>query len=186
MLRSFSSAQICEILVTLSKYPIDTRFGMGPNIDVVIENDASARYKVFAIECKFTEAYSGRGHSGMRGKYLNLDIWEDIPKLHELAVAISPEDKENEYLHQAQLIKHILGLKKAYGKTNFRLLYLWYDALGYDGWKHREEAKRFVEIARSDGIFIHEMSYQELIVWIAEKYRDAHGKYIEYLTSRYL
>ena len=169
-----------------SKYPIDTQFRMGPNIDVVIENDPSAKYKVFAIECKFTEAYGGYGHSGMKGKYLGLNIWEEIPHLHKLAISISPEDNENEYLHGAQLIKHILGLKKAFGKTNFRLLYLWYDTLGYEGWKHREEIEKFIEVAKSDGILIHEMSYQELIVWMAENYRDSHPKYIEYVTNRYL
>jgi hypothetical protein len=152
----------------------------------VIENDPSAEYKVFAIECKFTEAYGGRGHSGMKGKYLDLDIWEEIPQLHKLAIEISPEDKENEYLHRAQLIKHILGLKKAYGKANFRLLYLWYDTLGYAGWKHREETENFIEVAKSDGIFVHGMSYQELIVWMAENYRGSHQKYIEYITKRYL
>lgn len=169
-----------------AKYPIDTRFRMGPNIDGVIENDPSAKYKVFAIECKFTEAYGGRGHSGMKEKYLSLDIWEEIPKLHKLAIAISPDDKENEYLHRAQLIKHILGLKKAYGKTNFRLLYLWYDALGYAGWKHREETENFIEVAKSDGITVHGMSYQELIVWMADNYRGSHQEYIEYITNRYL
>jgi len=180
------TTQVSKNIRFEAKYPIDTRFRMGPNIDVVIENDSCAKYQVFAIECKFTEAYGGRGHFGMKEKYLELDIWEEIPKLYELAMAIGSEDKENKYLHQAQLIKHILGLKKAYGKINFRLLYLWYDTLGYAGWKHREEAARFVEIAKSDGIFVHEMSYQELIVWMADNYRDAHQKYIEYITNRYL
>jgi len=112
------------------KYPIDDRFQYSPNIDVVIENASGTKYKVYAIECKFTEAYRGEGHAGMKEKYLGLAIWDDIPHLHELAVSISPRDNRFQYLHAAQLIKHILGLKRAYGKTGFRLLYLWYDALG--------------------------------------------------------
>ena len=32
-----------------AKYPISIKFRMGTNIDVVIENDPSAKYKVFAI-----------------------------------------------------------------------------------------------------------------------------------------
>lgn len=168
------------------KYPISTRFQMDPNIDVVIENDSTAKFKVFAIECKFTEAYGGRGHSGMKEKYLELDIWQEIPHLHQLAISICPKDNEMEYLHQAQLIKHILGLENAFGKTNFRLLYLWYDALGYAGWKHREEIEKFVTVAKADGIYIHAMSYQELIMWMARNYRGSHPKYIEYVTNRYL
>ncbi len=169
-----------------AKYPIDPKFKMGPNIDVVIENYPSAKIKVYAIECKFSEAYGGRGHGGIKEKYLELDIWTEIPQLHKLAISISPKDTKNEFLHSAQLIKHILGLKRAYGKTNFRLLYLWYDALGYEGNKHRDEFKDFVEIAKSDGILIHDMSYQELISKLAKTYRGTHPEYIEYITNRYL
>ena len=77
-------------------------------------------------------------------------------------------------------------MKKSYGKTNFRLLYLWYDTLGYEGWKHREEIEKFMKVAKSDGILIHGMSYQELIVRMADYYRDSHQEYIEYITNRYL
>jgi hypothetical protein len=169
-----------------AKYPIDDRFSMGPNIDVVIENDPSAKHKVYAIECKFTEAYGGRGHTGLKGKYLDLDIWEEIPNLHKIAISISPNDDENKYLHAAQLIKHILGLKRAYDKIGFRLLYLWYDALGYDGWKHRKEFEKFKEAAKADGVLIHGLSYQELIVRLLDNYLDTHQKYVEYISSRYL
>lgn len=178
--------RISQKIIFEAKYPIDTQFQMRPNIDVVIENDPLAKSKVFAIECKFTEAYGGRGHSGLKEKYLDLHIWEEIPYLHQLALSISPEDTVNEHLHSAQLVKHILGLKNAFGKTNFRLLYLWYDTLGYVGWQHREEIKRFIAVAKSDGILIHEMSYQELIVRLADNYRQSHKQYITYITNRYL
>lgn len=168
------------------KYSIDDRFRYAPNIDVVINNDSGARYKVFAVECKFTEAYGGYGHSGIKKKYLDLDIWQGISHLHELATSISPNDDQFQYLHAAQLIKHILGLKRAFGKTNFRLLYLWYDALGNEGAKHRAETSEFIEVAKLDGIVIHEMSYQELIVRLADSYRLSHKRYVEYITSRYL
>jgi hypothetical protein len=168
------------------KYSIDDRFRYAPNIDVVISNDSATQYKVFAIECKFTEAYGGYGHSGIKKKYLDLDIWQEISHLHKLAISISPNDDQFQYLHAAQLIKHILGLKRAFGKTNFRLLYLWYDALGNEGAKHRAEVSEFIEVAKSDGIVIHGMSYQELIVRLADNYRVSHKKYVEYITSRYL
>ncbi|MEN8240614.1 MAG: hypothetical protein ABFS17_01735, partial [Chloroflexota bacterium] len=169
-----------------AKYPIDDRFRMGPNIDVVIENDPSAKHKVYAIECKFTEAYGGRGHGGIKEKYLGLDLWKDIPHLHKLAILTSPNDIEYQYLHAAQLTKHILGLKRAYGKTGFRLLYLWYDALGYAGGIHREEIERFIEIAKADGIYIHSISYQELIFWMSANFREDHQEYVDYISNRYL
>ena len=169
------------------KYSIDDRFQYGPNIDVVIKNESSVRYKVFAVECKFTEAYGGRGHSGMKEKYLELsEIWKNFPRLKELAKEISPNDSRFEFLHAAQLIKHVLSLSGAYGKNGFRLLYLWYDALGRDGGQHRKEIEEFLEIAKSDGVKVHALSYQELITRIAEGGRDSHQEYVEYITSRYL
>ncbi len=168
------------------KYPATDSFRFSPNIDVVIENSSVFKYKVYAIECKFTEVYGGRDHSGLKEKYLDLEIWEKIPHLHNLASLISPKDNQFQFVHAAQLIKHILGLKRAFGKTAFRLLYLWYDAFGTEGAKHREEIKKFVETAKLDGIALHEMSYQELIVRLASEHRASHKKYIEYITSRYL
>ena len=180
------TTQISKDISFEVKYSIDDKFRYAPNVDVVISNDSATKYKVFAIECKFTEAYGGRGHSGIKKKYLGLDVWKEISHLHELAISISPSDNQFQYLHAAQLIKHVLGLKKAFGKTNFRLLYLWYDALGSEGAKHRAETSEFTKVAKSDGVVIHEMSYQELIVRLADRYRVSHEKYVEYITSRYL
>ena len=152
----------------------------------MIQNAPSSRYEVFAIESKFTEAYSGHGHSGLKEKYLGLAVWDEIPNLRKLAISISPQDNRFQYLHAAQLVKHILGLKRAYGHTSFRLLYLWYDAPGSEGAKHREEVGEFLKTARADGIAVSAMSYQELIIRLAREYRSVHKEYIEYITGRYL
>lgn len=168
------------------KYSISKQFGFSPNIDVVIKNEATAPYKVFAIECKFTEAYAKRGDHGLKEKYIDLNVWDEIPHLHQLAQLISPTDTKFKYLHSAQLIKHILGLNKAYGKSNFRLLYLWYDTFGNEGAIHKNEISDFIKIARTDGIAIHEMSYQKLIAQLAKNFRTFHEEYIKYITSRYL
>jgi hypothetical protein len=168
------------------KYPVASRFRTSPNLDIVIDNDPAAQYKVFAVECKFTEAHSSRGHSGLNAKYLDLDIWEELPSLRQLAVSICPNDTETLFLHRAQLIRHLLGLKKTFGRTGFRLLYLWYDTLGYDGWKHRKEIENFVRIARADGLRVHGLSFQELIIRLAKHHRADHPEYIEYITGRYL
>jgi hypothetical protein len=168
------------------KYSIDEKFQYSPNVDVVINNEPGSKHKVFAVESKFTEPYSNWEHLGFKAKYLDLDIWEEISHLYKLASSISPKDERFHHLHAAQLIKHILGLKRAFGKTNFRLLYLWYDALGREGAKHREEIHGFLEVAKSDDIAIHELSYQELFARLADNYRISDKKYIEYITSRYL
>jgi len=178
---------ISEKIVFEDKYPINNSFRYPPNIDVVIHNSTSARYKRFAIECKFSEAYSIQGDHGLKRKYLDLDdIWTDIPNLHELAKGICPKDNTFKYLHPAQLIKHILGLKKAFGQKGFRLLYLWYNVLGEEGAVHRQEVDRFIQTARSDDIKFHALSYQELITRLSNEYRTDHKEYIKYITDRYL
>lgn len=66
------------------------------------------------------------------------------------------------------------------------MLYLWYDALGGEGARHREEIDQFLEAAKTDRIAVPELSYQELIARLANEYRTSHKRYVEYVTSRYL
>ena len=176
-----------EHLVFEEKHRIKTNFVIPPNIDVVIHNRVSAPYELFAVECKFSESYGGRAHGGLKSKYLaDKNLWADLSALEKLANEISPEDHRYTYLHAAQLIKHILGLKVSIGKEKFRLLYLWYDVLGKDGAVHREEVEDFTIIAKSDGVRFHAMTYQELINILDRYYRDDHPEYIKYLTERYM
>jgi hypothetical protein len=174
-------------IVFEDKYPIDNKFRYSPNIDVVIYNSDATKVKRFAVECKFSEAYGGRRHSGLDPKYIDLDIiWDDIPGTYDFAKIICPFDTKFLYLHPAQLVKHILGLKKEFGKGGFRLLYLWYDVLGEEGSVHRKEIEAFSDIVKSDGIKFHAQSYQELIVKLSNEYRSEHEKYIRYISDRYL
>ena len=169
------------------KYPINDTFGYHPNIDVVIHNEPSTKIKRFAIECKFSEAYGAHRHGGLKTKYLGLDdLWTDIPNLRRFSEGISPDDNEFIHLHPAQLVKHILGLKRQFRKSGFRLLYLWYDVLGDQGKHHQDEVLRFSEVTKRDSIKFHSLTYQELIVNLANKLWAEHPDYIRYLTERYL
>jgi len=169
------------------KYPIKDSFSRHPNIDVVIHNEPNARIQRFAIECKFSEAYGSYKHTGLKKKYLDyVDIWDGISKLRVLAQRISPDDNEFKYLHPAQLIKHILAMKRQFGRSGFRLLYLWYDVFGEQGKHHRDEIEVFAKVAKGDGINFHSLTFQELIISLASKFRLDHKKYVHYLTERYL
>lgn len=169
------------------KYPIKDSFRYHPNIDVVIHNTPTAKIKRFAIECKFSEAYGARRHAGLKSKYLeSTEIWSDIPKLRAFAERISPDDRDFRHLHPAQLVKHILGLKRQFGIGGFRLLYLWYDVLGEQGKRHGDEVGEFSGVAKQDGIKFHSLTYQELIAKLANRLRVEHHEYIGYLTERYL
>jgi hypothetical protein len=180
-------SQISRDIKFEEKYPINDSFKIHPNIDVVIHNDSAAKIQRFAIECKFSEAYGTHGHGGLKQKYLDCgDNWNDIPKLRAFAQRICPDDKEFKHLHPAQLIKHILGLKRQFGRGGFRLLYLWYDVFGEQGKCHRDEITLFTKVAKEDGIKFHSLTYQELIIKLAGQFRSDHKDYIQYVTERYL
>lgn len=168
------------------KYPILGENHKPPNIDVVIEYN---NYNVCAIECKFTEAYTYRkGTHGFKKEYFSKnDLWKELPNLLSYAQSISPNDILNNYLHPAQLIKHTLGLlNKHKDKKKFRLLYLWYDAYGEEGFNHRKEIENFSEVIKKDDIIFQYISWQELIISMANKHIVAHQKYFDYITERYL
>jgi hypothetical protein len=169
------------------KHPINKGFRFPPNIDVVIHNRPEARIRCFAIECKFSEAYGTRRHAGLKKKYLDCcDIWDDIPDLRAFAQRISPDDKDFNHLHPAQLIKHILAMKQNFQRDGFRLLYLWYDVPGEQGKRHQAEVAKFTEVVRGDGIEFHSLTYQGLIDTLASQLRSDHDRYVRYLTERYL
>jgi hypothetical protein len=168
------------------KFSIDDRFQYSPNIDVVFTPTQPHKFKVFAIECKFTEAYSSRRHGGLDQKYFtNGTVWKKLLSTKNLAQEISPNDGRFVHLHAAQLIKHILGLNRKFGHSRYRLLYLWYDAFGESGLRHRQETEYFTKEVRSDGVQFYAITYQELLIRIAQ-HRDRHKDYILYNTGRYL
>jgi hypothetical protein len=181
-----------EKIVFEEKYSIVEKFNISPNIDVVFHNSCYAKYKRFAVECKFIEPYNHRKKDDQASKarlkkYIDLEtIWEQIPHSYELFKAIYHSSSNIKYLNAAQLIKHILGLKRQFGKDGFRLLYLWYDVPGKEGVIHKEEIESFTKIVKNDDIKFHSMSYQELITSLDDKYRQEHEAYIKYITERYL
>jgi hypothetical protein len=168
------------------KYPILGNNHKPPNIDVVIQYN---NQNVCAIECKFTEAYTYRkGTHGLKKEYFSKnDLWKELPSLFSYAQSISPTDIQNNYLHPAQLIKHTLGLLyKFKDKKKFRLLYLWYDVNGEEGFNHRKEIETFSDVIKKDDIAFQSISWQELIINMANKHVAAHKKYFDYMTERYL
>ena len=122
--------------VDRKKFPYD------PNLDVVINYGAGSSLKVAAIECKFNEPYGGIG-KGISKAYLDeMGCWEGLSACKSLAETICPDDTCNQFLHAAQLIKHILSLNNTFGRGKFRSLYLWTDVPGHEGSLHRKEIER--------------------------------------------
>lgn len=169
------------------EFVIDKIFPFPPTLDVIFT--LKEKNQVIAIESKFSEPYYG-ANPGLKEKYFVDEVisklWNDIPSIKRIAEDICPEDKKFQYLHVAQLIKHILGLKKSYKKKDFVLLYLWYNVPGKEGYYHQKEIEFIKELFQKDGINFKSMTYQELIIQLAEKFRKIHYNYIKYITERYL
>jgi len=155
-------------------------------MDVLIANPNS-RFEAFAVECKFSEAYTSRGHPGLKEKYINEpSLWTGLSNLEAFARSISPEDTTYHHLHPAQLVKHVLGLTRKYGKEKCRLLYLWYDGLGEAGALHRKEIGIFADVVKQDGVKFHSLSYQELIARLVRTRAGKDDNYLGYIAERYL
>ena len=160
-----------------------------PNLDVVIENQGKSKYKAYGIECKFSEPYSkweGRkSHRESLSSYLQVDgIWEGLPHLKALSDS-KGLNEEYQYLDMPQMVKHLLGLTRKYGKKKFRLLYLWYDVPGEEGWQHRREIQQFLKETEKDQLKVSEISYKELFARLSDHYMNGNEEYMGYLSDRY-
>lgn len=177
-----------EKIIFEKKCKISEKFNFDPNLDVFIKNIDGEKIKAYGIECKFSEAYGARKHPGLKPQYLKEDIWEGLYNIRKLAEQLSPNDNQYKHLHPAQLIKHILGLRKDENNNprDFRLLYLWYDVPGFDGERHRREIEEFSKYVKADKIKFHSISYQELIIKLNKEFYGEHEDYVIYLSDRYL
>lgn len=156
-----------------------------PHLDIGVdcENDS---FRV-GIECKLYEPYRNNRPELLKKPYLNLtEAWDDIPHCRGLAEQLARGDAGFHRLGPTQLIRHILGLKCDLTKKHFRLIYLYLDAPGDEAAEHRAEIENFKAITDSDGIHFVPITVQESIIRMIKLHRKEHGKYIDYLSERYV
>lgn len=176
-----------EALHPITDNPDRAVFPRDPNPDVEFTYPANAGHRAVAFECKFGEPYDSRIRQGLKPAYLGLPgLWDGLSNCRELAEHICPDDREFSYLHAAQILKHILGLRRTYGLGGFVLVYLWYDVPGGDGWNHRSEVDRLADIVRKDGVNLHTVTYQQAILNLARDHHADHAEYTNYVAERYL
>ena len=113
-------------------------------------------------------------------------LWQNIPLLRELAEKIHQGKKLHKHVHISQLIKHVLGLMKEYKKENFYLIYLWYNVPCDEGCHAKKEIDQIASTFETDGINFKAITYQELIIKLAETCRESYPEYVKYITERYL
>ncbi len=123
--------------------------GTNPTLDVVLDGGDGP---VIAIEAKFTEPYYHRRPANtFRPSYFESDpLWEGLPHLREMALALTSGELKYEFLHAAQLIKHALGLSRAHKTYGFSLKYVWFDGADAVSEAHRSEIEDFTLLASQD------------------------------------
>jgi hypothetical protein len=162
--------------------------GNAPNLDVVL---TLADQSIVAIESKFLEPF-GKHTPGFKEKYFEGvgGRWSKhgYAACQRLAEDIQSGSKTFQWLHPEQLLKHVLGLSNpvnyAAQKVQWRLIYLCFDP-GVEAVGHMNEAQQFADIARSDGIDFHVLTYQTLIRAIRAEANSSHTGYLEYFEKRY-
>lgn len=188
------SSQLTEIL-GLGEEAVSIRFegqyptglpGNPPNLDVVLELHSGL---TVGIESKFTEwlVPKSQNKAPFKEKYFppGDGVLERVglPETQHVAEEIQSRSLTFRHLDAPQLIKHALGLATHYG-ANFRLFYVYFDAAGVEGNKHREEISVFSERLKAE-LGFKAFSYQELIGKM-EKCSGVTKQYLEYLRARYL
>jgi hypothetical protein len=156
--------------------------GNPPNLDVVFRRKDTNGH-VTAIESKFAEPYDDREHKGFAPSYFETPgLWDDLPLCRGLANLINDGERFT-CLDAAQLLKHILGLRRNHKEQGFMLLYLWYDVRDSDAADaHRKEIENFRQsICRE--VSFRSMTYQELFAALLPHIKGA--DYADYLGSRY-
>ncbi|GAB6395627.1 MAG: hypothetical protein MdMp024_1939 [Bacteroidales bacterium] len=158
-----------------------------PNIDIFLKYNMGNNPKVCAIESKFTEPYT-KNKNELHEVYIKeTSIWKGLDNLYDFAKR-DDFDSKFTYLSASQLIKHILGLSKMYGKEGFCLLYLWYNVDDKEGTgdKHKKEIKKFEDIVKEDNINFRHITYQEVIKTLVGNFYKENEEYCKYISERYL
>jgi hypothetical protein len=167
--------------------PIDPRFRFSPNLDALFTYEGGP-VRQYGVECKFSEPFSTRMHLGMKEKYFGKsldDLWTKLPNVCALGKKLCPDNTQYTFLDAAQLVKHVLGLRRCSGMA-CGLLYLYYDVPGPEGVKHAAEIAEFAAVAQGDGVRFTFATYQDVLLRLAAEHRHEHAAYIDYMVERYL
>jgi hypothetical protein len=163
------------------------RWGTPPHLDIEF---CGGSKRPLAIESKFAEPYRSkttqRNDTNLKQYLDENDIWRGLAKLKNLARDVHQEEKTKTswpYLDVPQLIKHILGLTKAYKPKGFTLLYLWFDCKTEESSGHRADIKKFNDKIKGE-VHFKSLSYQELFNKI-QAIPNVDPNYTKYLKERY-
>jgi hypothetical protein len=156
---------------------LDHRWAANLDIELV-----GAAETPVALEVKLREPYGSVNSSFAKRYFATPGLWDGLPDLKELAMAIRDGDITFTTLHAAQLIKHTVGLTRSYGR-DFVLGYLWVYVPSTVGDDHVRELAEFSAVARNDITFM-SVTVAELLDRIDPERADP--AWLAYMTDRYV
>jgi hypothetical protein len=165
---------------------VNPRFTVAPHLDVQISFD-DGPWECAGVEAKFCEPYDDKKPGGLMECYLReTALWQVWPNVRAFAQNLSPNDVTHSHLHAAQLLKHLLGLRKQ-NDTSFVLVYLWFDVPDTEAaLRHRREIESFGEVLKRDGVAFVSRTYQEVFEVLRGGNGELVSPYVTYLLERYL
>ena len=157
--------------------------GTPPTPDVLIIDRSSM---ATVVESKFTEPFWSKRHRPpFEESYFNDSngTWArlGLPKCQALAERLQREAGLFSYLDAPQLLKHAIGLNRAY--PTGRLTLLWFDPCHTEGTAYHKEIQMFGELVNLElgfNALTHQTVFKRLK---SEAHTDP--DYVEYLESRY-
>lgn len=182
---------IFGLAVELSDIRFEAQYSTGlpgnpPNLDVVFELKNG---RTVGIESKFTEWLAPKSirKPSFKDKYFptGSNVWGRVglPETQHLAEEIRSKELVFRHLDAPQLMKHALGLA-THCRSEFQLFYVYFDANGPEGDRHREEIELFTGRLQTE-LGFQAFSYQDLI----GRLQNCSGvpvPYLNYLRARYV
>lgn len=152
--------------------------GYAPHVDIEIAYEGGH----LAVESKFLEPYMGA--KPVKKTYGRPGLWRQVglEELVPFAQALAEGELSFRFLDANQLLAHILGLSRSYGR-DFRLLYLWYDTSAKESGALREEIAQFRE-GLAGHVRFEDSTYQDLYSRLSS-HSSAQPDYFGYLRDRY-
>jgi hypothetical protein len=157
--------------------------GTPPTLDLLVVASAT---QAWGVESKFTEpfqTYAKRVPFAESYFEDELGLWSrlGLPRCQRLAEDISRGQTRFSYLDAPQLLKHALGLRRAYAEG--QLLYLFYDVNASEVRLLAEEIQTF---ARSvdEALGFRAVKHQEVFARLSAE-AAASASYLDYLRTRY-
>ncbi len=158
--------------------------GTPPTLDMLILDQSGNAY---AVESKFSEPFRSHGNSEpFKSSYFKdcKRLWtkHGLPRCQQLAERLHCGEKLFRYLDAPQLLKHAIGLKRAY--STGELVLLWFDP-GHSGEQAAflKEIEMFKELVDAELGFT-AITHQTVFASLKTE-TNADPDYVNYLEQRY-